>query len=675
MIEFSPPTKQQPPRRYIVQDARHDREMDVLELCDLLYKGEIAPSTPVQPAAGGEWRSIADEPELAAMLPKLTVLAIQPWWNGLLFLGVIWLPYACFAFMRVDFVLAWWPLLLLKLSISSVTSLAGLVDFLANAFSTRRRTVVITGGMLIPLWSSMVGYRRFKVCAATLPPPWRCFVRAINPPLWLTLAALYLCCYGIPPDDRGGLVIWSIYTIFVLLLTAATLPLLPEIKRRRDARMAQHPTPDKKLRKKSWWWSAWQWHWVKKWVIPQMLGMIGCLLLGVAIFLAPWYVIGKVRLAAQSHQEPWCHYPLTVADFEQPLPGPHAAPELEKIEIPEFPPEESFVAWLDPIDPLPEASRHAQPELERKCSEAAPALAAIRAVLRRSPRLGLKRQWVYDGEQPIDAARKKLSHYLAWRRAEFRLALERQEEVGSTDFFADLATIGNYLREDIRYGIFYLRRLLGWRLRTLAARLPELTAEELAAEEAYWRRAEYEFSSSSYRRLFADNAYAFEYLSRNVDSILYPFRDGLKATTLEYTMRYADLLQSDAFRNREAYAAFQRELSRLGAFHWGWANFMVDERQTYNHITSVGRALCRLATTGIKLEQRRRADGRYPKNPELPTDPFDGKPLKYRPDEALLYSVGPDRIDDGGRDQRRHEDDTVDIPFPLRPPPPASDGR
>jgi hypothetical protein len=35
----------------------------------------------------------------------------------------------------------------------------------------------------------------------------------------------------------------------------------------------------------------------------------------------------------------------------------------------------------------------------------------------------------------------------------------------------------------------------------------------------------------------------------------------------------------------------------------------------------------------------------------MPVDPFSGKPLVYRVEGSnwMLYSVGPDRVDDGGR--------------------------
>jgi hypothetical protein len=38
----------------------------------------------------------------------------------------------------------------------------------------------------------------------------------------------------------------------------------------------------------------------------------------------------------------------------------------------------------------------------------------------------------------------------------------------------------------------------------------------------------------------------------------------------------------------------------------------------------------------------------------VPTDPFDGQPLRYKrlDNGVVIYSVGPDRMDDGGRLER-----------------------
>ena len=54
-------------------------------------------------------------------------------------------------------------------------------------------------------------------------------------------------------------------------------------------------------------------------------------------------------------------------------------------------------------------------------------------------------------------------------------------------------------------------------------------------------------------------------------------------------------------------------------------------------------ALCRLALTALELESYRRRHGEYPARPQLPQDPYSGKPLRYEPAKKL-YSVGDDYL-------------------------------
>jgi len=81
------------------------------------------------------------------------------------------------------------------------------------------------------------------------------------------------------------------------------------------------------------------------------------------------------------------------------------------------------------------------------------------------------------------------------------------------------------------------------------------------------------------------------------------------------------------------------------------------------HVNREARCLAnlRLALTAVALEQFRAAhNNRYPASlSELTpdylvttlTDPFDGQPLRYRKQDAgyVLYSIGPDLKDDGGK--------------------------
>jgi hypothetical protein len=52
----------------------------------------------------------------------------------------------------------------------------------------------------------------------------------------------------------------------------------------------------------------------------------------------------------------------------------------------------------------------------------------------------------------------------------------------------------------------------------------------------------------------------------------------------------------------------------------------------------------------LSLMETKAKMGAFPKAPELPFDPYSGKPLRYRREGAgcVLWSVGPDRKDDGG---------------------------
>ncbi len=71
----------------------------------------------------------------------------------------------------------------------------------------------------------------------------------------------------------------------------------------------------------------------------------------------------------------------------------------------------------------------------------------------------------------------------------------------------------------------------------------------------------------------------------------------------------------------------------------------------------------RLGETAIALRLYRQEHGHYPKSlselvprylPSVPTDPFDGKPLRYRQEGKgfRLWSIGEDRKDDGGVEKK-----------------------
>jgi hypothetical protein len=95
----------------------------------------------------------------------------------------------------------------------------------------------------------------------------------------------------------------------------------------------------------------------------------------------------------------------------------------------------------------------------------------------------------------------------------------------------------------------------------------------------------------------------------------------------------------------------------------------------------------RCAVAAVAAERYRRARGSWPDSPAalvpdylraVPLDPFDGQPLRYRKldDGTVVYSLGPDRKDDGGKlDYKNPGTPGTDLGFRLwhpekRPPPP-----
>ncbi len=88
-------------------------------------------------------------------------------------------------------------------------------------------------------------------------------------------------------------------------------------------------------------------------------------------------------------------------------------------------------------------------------------------------------------------------------------------------------------------------------------------------------------------------------------------------------------------------------------------------------------AVLATAQTGVALELYRLSHGYYPDAlsdlapdflPEIPLDPFDGKPLRYvkSDDRVLVYSIGEDLRDDGGSAEPDTYGDLPDIVFTLR---------
>src|SRR5205814_1700100 len=88
-------------------------------------------------------------------------------------------------------------------------------------------------------------------------------------------------------------------------------------------------------------------------------------------------------------------------------------------------------------------------------------------------------------------------------------------------------------------------------------------------------------------------------------------------------------------------------------------------------------ATLRTAAAALAAERFRQARGRWPGAfremtaagflKEVPMDPYTGGPLRWvrRPSGLVIYSVGPDRVDDGGAPFRQTAKPSGDIVFRL----------
>jgi hypothetical protein len=89
-----------------------------------------------------------------------------------------------------------------------------------------------------------------------------------------------------------------------------------------------------------------------------------------------------------------------------------------------------------------------------------------------------------------------------------------------------------------------------------------------------------------------------------------------------------------------------------------WGRFWNSASFTQYHWTALAELRCAVAM--LAVERYRLAHGNWPKSlndlvprflREVPADPFDGKPLRFRrlPDGVVIYTVGFDGTDDGGK--------------------------
>ena len=141
--------------------------------------------------------------------------------------------------------------------------------------------------------------------------------------------------------------------------------------------------------------------------------------------------------------------------------------------------------------------------------------------------------------------------------------------------------------------------------------------------------------------------------------------DTIKAARQPFpgALREAERAEADVMRRING-------ASRLARARYALTALMKPALKAAFIATARNTAQKRAAEVAISLELYRRAQGTLPTAldqlvpeflPRVPTDPFDGQPFRYvaRGREFVVYSVGSDRTDDGGKADEQNRPDVV----------------
>lgn len=161
-----------------------------------------------------------------------------------------------------------------------------------------------------------------------------------------------------------------------------------------------------------------------------------------------------------------------------------------------------------------------------------------------------------------------------------------------------------------------------------------------------------------------------------------------RLTLLEQYEKIEKLFKKPPPKQIAAAEAIERRVGAHGGSGADWMNLLVAmgfpavPRAVVAHLRTV--VLLRAARAATAVERFRREQGRLPDDlseltpdylQEVPKDPFDGKPLRYKKVDRgyLIYSIGDDGKDDGGKSGQFRV--RPDVTFRVAPLPGQTDKR
>lgn len=644
--------------RYLLEDDTVGQEVRAFDLLAGLSSRRLACDRRVRPLSGGDWRSLAADPELGPAARVVMADTRRHWSSRGRLFGMLrasmplFFPLALLLLMwylqvPLSRFLASWRILLPAI-LGQFIGLACLYHFWSGYLPGHGRRGASFWFMLpyvnvVALWVYYRGLlRRLPERRRALPG-----------------AALVICCavllffYGVvllAPSHAGGgawvattnaILVISIlcFNLLLSLLVAgraweldeaASLPVWPLQAGDEDAPMTH------------------AWHAV----IGRRLGyrtlaVVCAMPLFLLLLLGPPWYSGMQRW--RRLREQYAHLPLDMQGFAAlPLPEePHAGPRLLRIGIPDFDlglANHHFVLHADIIRSAdPQWLENAKTRYDRY----APRFLNFRALLREAPHLGLLRPQlgvVRQGRDSVELAISKSREYGNWRLFAFRFAepLGMPEEARAELLWEDFKRISDYEQDDLIRPLAVATAMYSRRLSLLQAVLPMTPEEQLPALLQELSADEGRIGHAARWQCLAENALfadLYNALARAgwEKASLFGLDHGARAEQFSYYARLMDLLDHDLYVSKNDIASSQQRAAQYGGLHFSLAQqsagFMEMARQTAR-----ARLDNRLAHVAVAIERYRRRHGALPESlgalpkellAELPRNPFDGTELRY----------------------------------------------
>lgn len=623
-------TAPEEPPRYIVQLPEGGCELDAKEICRRYRLRQINFSTPVRPVREMRFTRLDED---AAFAPALAGLyrwqkAQLGFWPmticGIMIVAVILLIITTTPLDTINFMM-----IVLGFYLSGM--LCQLVRFCGQTGPENDRFDLF-GEILIPYYNSFAGYRLFCRFSRNLPEKPSQFWHIANTASWILLGLFYAGCVLLPHNREGAITLEVILLLMSAGLIVSVAPFWRQLCLLRRDWLDQNPKPAAvKIPLPAW---------AKtKIKFKEKIIILLCIFLFLVVYISSYYIAGQLRYHYELSKVPW-PVAQTPAEF------------TEAWSVPAFP---CKFSWSNGPTTQP---MNLPSDISQQLAEALPQLMQIRDQLHRPLPAG---DFLIAAD--IDPERRNIFaaiDYRYWRMLQCQTAETKERPELIQKLFDDLDQLSALAKLGLTIDYNALESCDWWRMQLLETTLPQLSPAQLQHQKEYWQKnLDTDLAVNTAKISYRADFILFNLLRKNRSWIYAWFDTGIVADSLEKTRQLLPLIYMDPYRGGRQFKKRNDANFFLMFFKW-------DDGTYLNQRFARLRTVSLLALSAIKLEEFRRANGKWPEHPELPPDPFDGQMLRYQ-DGKLLYSIGSDGIDNGGDDSCR-KDKQRDIVFYLSKP-------